>query len=72
MESVAKACSPASASEEYIYPIKPLSKKYSSILFQSRAFASTNAKCPSGLEEVMERILRKCGGMPLAIVSIAS
>jgi disease resistance protein RPM1 len=41
-------------------------------LFLSRAFGSTDAQCPSGLKEAMESILRKCGGLPLAIVSIAS
>jgi disease resistance protein RPM1 len=71
IESVAKACSPASVSGEYIYHIQP-SQEDSRNLFLSRAFGSTGAKCPSGLEKEIESILRKCGGLPLAIVSIAS
>jgi disease resistance protein RPM1 len=72
-ESVAKACSPATVSKEYIYHIKPLSQEYSRKLFLSRAFGSTYAECPSDVnEKAMESILRKCGGLPLAIVSIAS
>ncbi|XP_052169256.1 disease resistance protein Pik-2-like [Oryza glaberrima] len=39
-------------------------------LFLSRTFV--NKECPEELEDVMENILKRCGGLPLAIVSIAS
>ncbi|CAM0908053.1 unnamed protein product [Alopecurus aequalis] len=68
--SVARACS--HADDDYIYHIKALEYTESKKLFLSRVFGSMNAECPENLEVIMERILKKCGGLPLAIVSIAS
>ncbi|GJN24686.1 hypothetical protein PR202_gb12441 [Eleusine coracana subsp. coracana] len=50
-------------------PLKPEDSKK---LFLRRVFGSTDASYPKELEQVMDDILKKCGGLPLAIVSIAS
>jgi len=67
--TVARACSHGS---DCIYHIKALSAEDSKKLFLSRVFGSTNGACPREIEDAMQKILRKCGGLPLAIVSIAS
>lgn len=54
-----------------IYKIEPLDKIDSRRLFLTRIFHSDHS-CPPQLEEVTNAILRKCGGLPLAIISIAS
>ncbi|CAM0878497.1 unnamed protein product [Alopecurus aequalis] len=69
IDSVAKACSDAS---KYIYQIKPLNTSDSEKLFLSRAFGSMEAPCPEELKGSMGIILKKCDGLPLAIVSLAS
>ena len=69
IDTVARLCSYTS---DCIYHIKALSPEDSKKLFLSRAFGSTNGSCPRELEDAMEKVLRKCGGLPLAIVSIAS
>ncbi|CAM0958914.1 unnamed protein product [Alopecurus aequalis] len=70
IETVAKACS--CADDDYIHHMKALDEVNSKKLFLSRAFGSMNASCPKDLEDSMEKVLKKCGGLPLAIVSIAS
>jgi disease resistance protein RPM1 len=52
--------------------MKPLNEQDSRKLFASRAFGSVDAACPPGLEIQMNEILEKCGGLPLAIVSLGS
>jgi len=69
IETVARACSHGS---DCIYHIKALRAEDSKKLFLSRVFGSTNGACPREIEDAMQKILRKCGGLPLAIVSIAS
>ncbi|RLN05077.1 Disease resistance protein RPM1 [Panicum miliaceum] len=69
IDTVARACSHGS---DCIYHIKALGAEDSKKLFLSRVFGSTNGACPREIEDVMQKILRKCGGLPLAIVSIAS
>lgn len=66
---VATTC--CSTFKGHIYCIKPLSDKDSRKLFFKRIFHSEHS-CPSHLEELSEGILRKCGGLPLAILHIAS
>jgi disease resistance protein RPM1 len=66
IEVVAAACSEAGGA--YIYHIQPLKEEDSKKLFLSRFGART---CPSGLEEEMDKILKKCGGLPMAIISMA-
>ncbi|XP_045085488.1 disease resistance protein RGA5-like [Aegilops tauschii subsp. strangulata] len=54
-----------------IYRMKPLKEQDSRKLFFDRVFGSENV-CPSQLKEISVEILRKCGGLPLAIITIAS
>ncbi|KAL6647930.1 hypothetical protein ACP70R_015367 [Stipagrostis hirtigluma subsp. patula] len=71
--AVAKACSTASVRGDYIHDMKPLEDKDSKKLFLSRVFGSMDdSSCPKELQVPMNDILKKCGGLPLAIVSIAS
>ncbi|KAJ1256503.1 hypothetical protein BS78_K011900 [Paspalum vaginatum] len=66
---VARNC--CSSSNDRIYEMKPLSKMDSEILLFKTVFESE--KCPSEydhLKSVCEAIVGKCGGLPLAIVSI--
>ncbi|XBI07646.1 hypothetical protein VPH35_135517 [Triticum aestivum] len=72
IETVAKECSDPSVGDYCIYRIQPLNPEYSRKLFLSRAFGSMDAPCHEGLADTMEDILKKCAGLPLAIVSIAS
>nr|UBY07308.1 NBS-LRR disease resistance protein [Dasypyrum villosum] len=67
----AVAISACSYRYEHIYKMKPLSAEDSRRLFTSRVFGSEN-KCPSNFEDVSNEILKKCGGLPLAIITIAS
>uniref|UniRef100_A0A0E0R2Q2 NB-ARC domain-containing protein n=1 Tax=Oryza rufipogon TaxID=4529 RepID=A0A0E0R2Q2_ORYRU len=69
IEAVAKACSPAIGGH-HIHHTQPLEFEDSKKLFLSRTFV--NKECPEELEDVMENILKRCGGLPLAIVSIGS
>uniref|UniRef100_A0ACD5TQS6 Uncharacterized protein n=1 Tax=Avena sativa TaxID=4498 RepID=A0ACD5TQS6_AVESA len=56
---------------ECIYRMKPLDERNSRMLFCDRIFGSGDG-CPSYLEEVSADILKKCGGLPLAIITIAN
>ncbi|VAI51787.1 unnamed protein product [Triticum turgidum subsp. durum] len=53
-----------------IYSIKPLDMVHSRQLFYTRLFNSEE-NCPSYLEIVSEQILKKCAGLPLAIIAIS-
>ncbi|KAM3298927.1 hypothetical protein ACQJBY_040427 [Aegilops geniculata] len=68
IETVAEACS---NDKDCIHRIAYLSSGDSKKLFLSRAFGSKDAPYPLGLEEEMGKILKKCGGLPMAIISIA-
>ncbi|VAI63645.1 disease resistance protein RGA5-like [Triticum dicoccoides] len=52
------------------YELKPLPDETSKILFFGRIFGISN-DCPDDLVEVSETLLKKCGGVPLAIITIA-
>ncbi|KAF8033543.1 hypothetical protein BT93_D2210 [Corymbia citriodora subsp. variegata] len=52
-----------------VYNMKPLSVEQSHELFCRKTFKE-NA-CPSHLEEICRQILKKCEGLPLAIVAIS-
>ncbi|KAF8690586.1 hypothetical protein HU200_040953 [Digitaria exilis] len=54
-----------------IYELKPLSTLDSRELFYKRTFESVD-DCPADLSQVTEKLLRKCGGVPLAIITTAS
>ncbi|KQJ93329.1 hypothetical protein BRADI_3g03882v3 [Brachypodium distachyon] len=56
---------------ECIYRMKPLKEEESRRLFFNRVFGSEDA-CPQQFEEISDEILKKCGGLPLAIITIAS
>ncbi|KAL6646973.1 hypothetical protein ACP70R_014410 [Stipagrostis hirtigluma subsp. patula] len=70
IETVAKACSSVTIRGQYIHQMQRLNPKDSKELFLSRTFG--NKDCPEKLEAVMCNIIKRCGGMPLAIISIAS
>lgn len=67
--AVAKYCS--SQHHDHVYQIKPLSATHSKSLFFKRAFGSEDG-CPLQLRDVSDGILKKCGGLPLAIITLAS
>ncbi|CAL5006375.1 unnamed protein product [Urochloa decumbens] len=69
IEEVAKFC--CFPHNEYVYPMKPLDSNDSKRLFVERIFNDKDA-CPLELNEVTDDILRKCQGLPLALVNIAS
>ncbi|VAI62970.1 unnamed protein product [Triticum turgidum subsp. durum] len=54
-----------------MYEMEALSDLHSKGLFFKRIFCSEDY-CPDVLKEVSEKILKKCGGLPLAIISISS
>jgi disease resistance protein RPM1 len=53
------------------YRMKLLDHKNSKILFYGRIFGSIG-DCPQQFSDVSEKVLKKCGGLPLAIVTISS
>ncbi|XP_044345965.1 disease resistance protein RGA5 [Triticum aestivum] len=64
--SVSEACC-SSAGD--IYRMKPLSDDVSRRLFYERVFSSDKG-CPHDLMEVSKHILKKCGGIPLAVITM--
>ncbi|XP_044361995.1 disease resistance protein RGA5 [Triticum aestivum] len=56
---------------ECIYTMKPLNEENSRMLFSNRVFGA-EVVCPPYLKDVTAEILKKCGGLPLAIITIAS
>ncbi|XP_047083859.1 disease resistance protein RGA5-like [Lolium rigidum] len=67
--SVAAAC--CSKSRGCVFKMKYLNEHDSRRMFFSRIFGSENS-CPTELVDVSMDILKKCGGLPLAIISISS
>nr|UBY06862.1 NBS-LRR disease resistance protein [Dasypyrum villosum] len=67
--SVSEAC--LSSSDDMIHKMQPLSDEDSELLFHRRIFQSEE-KRPEDLQAVSREILKKCGGVPLAIITIAS
>lgn len=68
IEDVARACC---SKPENIYSMKHLSEVDSRKLFFNRIFGCEDA-CPSQFTEVSCEILKKCGGLPLAIITVSS
>ncbi|TVU23434.1 hypothetical protein EJB05_25800, partial [Eragrostis curvula] len=55
-----------------IYRLQPLPFEKSRKLFYTRVFGG-EGRCPDNqLDELSEKILKKCGGVPLAIITMAS
>ncbi|WVZ50014.1 LOW QUALITY PROTEIN: hypothetical protein U9M48_001313 [Paspalum notatum var. saurae] len=69
IESVARAC--CALPSDRCYKIEPLNEFHSRSLLFKRIFGCEGG-CPDKIEQVSDDILRKCSGLPLAIVSIAS
>ncbi|XP_044984237.1 disease resistance protein PIK6-NP-like [Hordeum vulgare subsp. vulgare] len=67
--TVSEAC--CRSAHDSVYKMEPLSSNDSARLFYKRIFSSENG-CPSELKEISRDILKKCGGVPLAILTIAS
>ncbi|KAF7005774.1 hypothetical protein CFC21_020875 [Triticum aestivum] len=67
--SVSKFC--CSSANDSVYQMKPLGDDDSKMLFFKRIFAQESG-CPRGFDEVSAGILKKCGGVPLATITIAS
>ncbi|KAE8766572.1 putative disease resistance RPP13-like protein 3 [Hordeum vulgare] len=65
---VARSSCPNHADQ--IYEVTPLSDLLSERLFCNRIFGSEE-RCPDMLIDVSNTILKKCGGLPLAIISIS-
>ncbi|CAO2150445.1 unnamed protein product [Urochloa humidicola] len=55
-----------------VYKLNPLSNDGSKALFYKRAFGSGGKYPGNQLDSITDKILQKCGGLPLAVVSIAS
>ncbi|WVZ51266.1 LOW QUALITY PROTEIN: hypothetical protein U9M48_002423 [Paspalum notatum var. saurae] len=56
----------------YVYDLKPLSPVDSRKLFFLTIFSIEECYLPKELDEESKNILRKCGGVPLAIITIGS
>uniref|UniRef100_A0A8R7TCM5 Nudix hydrolase domain-containing protein n=2 Tax=Triticum urartu TaxID=4572 RepID=A0A8R7TCM5_TRIUA len=55
-----------------VYRLKPISVADSRKLFYQRIYETENKSPPNHLVEVSEKILDRCGGVPLAIITIGS
>ncbi|KAM3361787.1 putative disease resistance protein [Capsicum galapagoense] len=53
-----------------IYDLQPLHYELAWRMFCKKAFRSSQGTCPDDLKEFAEAVVRKCGGLPLAIVAI--
>ena len=55
-----------------VYKMEPLSNENSEELFRKRLFGGKYKYPDNQPAKLLEKILRKCGGVPLAIITIAS
>ncbi|XP_052136818.1 disease resistance protein RGA5-like isoform X1 [Oryza glaberrima] len=69
IKSVAEFC--CTSNEDFVYQMKQLSKADSENLFLKRTFRAED-ECPNHLKGIMTKILHKCDGLPLAIITLAS
>ncbi|CAO2192515.1 unnamed protein product [Urochloa humidicola] len=68
-DALAQEC--CSGSSESVHRIRLLSDADARNLFLKKAFVNGNG-CPKHLEDVFTQILKRCDGLPLAVVSIAT
>ncbi|VAI63670.1 disease resistance protein RGA5-like [Triticum dicoccoides] len=68
INDVAQSC--CSFLSGHVYRMKPLNMVHSRQLFHRRLFNSKE-DCPSYLKEISCQILKKCDGLPLAIIAIS-
>ncbi|KAF7097432.1 hypothetical protein CFC21_099250 [Triticum aestivum] len=68
IHEVAKSCSASCGGR--VYTLSPLSTVDSERLFFNMVFNS-GEHCPPHLKRVFDKILQKCGGLPLAIIAIS-
>ena len=64
-------CSDVAELVDCTYEIQPLCSGSSKILFYRRIFGSHD-RCPKILSKLSDKILKKCDGVPLAIITMAS
>uniref|UniRef100_A0ACD5XDG8 Uncharacterized protein n=3 Tax=Avena sativa TaxID=4498 RepID=A0ACD5XDG8_AVESA len=67
--SIAKSC--CIHRHDYIHRLSVLSEADSQRLFYRRAFDSEDG-CPPHLEGISVEIVKRCGGLPLAVITLAS
>ncbi|RHN67288.1 putative P-loop containing nucleoside triphosphate hydrolase, leucine-rich repeat domain, L [Medicago truncatula] len=65
---VANTCKKSSFVE--VYELKGLTVEQSFELFNKKAFHDLNGRCPENLIDISSKIVKKCKGLPLAIVVI--
>nr|TKV94583.1 hypothetical protein SEVIR_9G304900v2 [Setaria viridis] len=67
--TIAKTC--CSPHHDTVYELRQLSEADSMSLFYKRIFGSEDS-CPINLKDVATDIIKRCGGLPLAIITMAS
>ncbi|XP_027343740.1 disease resistance protein RPM1-like [Abrus precatorius] len=69
-EDVAMSCKKSSSVHVHVHKLEPLSDEKSLELFNKKTFPDFNGRCPDDLVEISCEIVKKCKGLPLAIVCI--
>jgi disease resistance protein RPM1 len=67
IKDVARAC--CSSFSGYVYNVRPLDMVHSRKLFHRRLF-KLGEEIPSHLKDASDDILKKCDGLPLAIIAV--
>ncbi|XP_034596613.1 disease resistance protein Pik-2 [Setaria viridis] len=60
-----------SCPSKFVHEISPLSDTDAKQLFLKKAFSNGNV-CPPHLEDVFNQVMRRCCGLPLAVVTVAA
>ena len=69
-QNVASACLHTRNFHGHVHTVEPLNDADSRRLFFRRVFNSEDG--PEDFQTISQQILKKCGGVPLAIISLAS